>query len=247
MDMERYETRRRKGWFPWSNLGRVADVDDFHGVIWDKGGDEVERPTWRLVKDKNVYVEAGEDWVTNLHTKVSWFTNMWNVLLTGIGADRVYCGRITLERCIWYQVVRCGFVTKVQHPADRRYSLPVPKWEYWLWLITARSGSVNTHGSPGSYSKTCGWSRWSDKPRRMILEHVQWTKGYLLLNGIVSNLNKSRIGHQIGRVSCWLWIYRWWDYRIMRSILDRGPWVMSWKFRPEGPVEAGWIDVAKWW
>ena len=88
MDMERSETRRRKGWFPWSNLGRVADVDDFHGVIWDKGGDEVERPTWRLVKDKNVYVEAGEDWVTNLHTKVSWFTNMWNVLLTGIGTDR---------------------------------------------------------------------------------------------------------------------------------------------------------------
>ena len=23
--------------FPWSDLGQVADIDNFHGVIWDKG------------------------------------------------------------------------------------------------------------------------------------------------------------------------------------------------------------------
>ena len=96
MDMERSGTRRRKGWIPWKNLGQVAGIDDFYGTIWDKGREEVKRFAWRLVKDKNVCVEAGEDWVTNLHTKFSWFTNMRNVLLASIGDDREYYSRISL-------------------------------------------------------------------------------------------------------------------------------------------------------
>ena len=109
MDVERYETRHRKGQFPWNNMGRVADINDFHGVIWDKGA-------------------------------------------------------------------------KVQHLVDRWYSLPSPQWEYWFWLIMARSGSVNTCKSPDSYFKTRGWSRWLYKSLRMVLEHAQWTGEYLLLN-----------------------------------------------------------------
>ena len=134
MDMEWSETGLRKEWLPWRYLGRVADIGDIHSVIWEKGSYEGKRSAWRLVKDKNVYVKAGEDWVTTLHAKVSWFTDMWTVILTGIGNDREDCGRTTLERCMWDQVVRSDSVTKMQHTADRWYSLRVPQYEY-LFLV----------------------------------------------------------------------------------------------------------------
>ena len=51
-----------------------------------------------LVKDKNVYVGTCEDWVKNLHAKVSQFTNMWNIIFTDICYGREYCGKITLEK-----------------------------------------------------------------------------------------------------------------------------------------------------
>ena len=59
-----------EGW-SWSDLRRGVERDDFHGTIRDKRRDEVNRSSKRLVKDNNVDVEAGEDWVTNLHAKVS--------------------------------------------------------------------------------------------------------------------------------------------------------------------------------
>ena len=132
-DVERCETKRRKGWFPWCDLGRVAGIYDFHGAIWDSGRGEFKRSAWR---------------------------------------------------------------TKMQHLADRWYSLPVPQWEYWFWLIIVRSGSVNTYGSPDGYFKTRGWSRWSDKPWRTALEHTRWTVKCILLNYTVSILNYLELGRR---------------------------------------------------
>ena len=53
---------------------------------------------------------------------------------------------------------------------------------------------MDTHGSPGSYSETCEGSREKDKPKRMILEHVQWTEEHLLLNCTVLILNDLKLG-----------------------------------------------------
>ena len=53
---------------------------------------------------------------------------------------------------------------------------------------------MDTHGSPGSYSETCEGSREKDKPKRMILEHVQSTEEHLLLNCTVLILNDLKLG-----------------------------------------------------
>ena len=154
--------------------------------------------------------------------------------------------KFTLERCIGDQMIRGDFVTKVQHLADRWYCLPVPQWKYWFWLVIARSGSVSTHGSPGGWSKTCGGTRGSDNPWRVILEHVQWREDCLLLNHTVSISNIFDIGYHIGSVSRRSWICRWSSHGIMMNMLVEGPWVNYRKLRPKKTVEAGWIDVVKW-
>ena len=69
-------------------------------------------------------------------------------------------------------------------------------------------------------------SRWSDKPWKMILEHVKWIEGYLLLNCTVSILNNLELGIRSVMFPVELWIYCWYDYWIIKIILDRGPWVM---------------------
>ena len=101
------------------------------------------------------------------------------------------------------------------------------------------------YGSPGSYSKTCGGSRGSDKNVGWYWSAYKWTDECILLNYTVSISNIFDIGYQIGNVPCWSWICRWWSHVIMMNMLVEGPWVMFRKSRPKEPVEAGWIDVAK--
>ena len=113
------------------------------------------------------------------------------------------------------------------NPADRWHSLPVSQREYCFRLIMARSGSVDVCGSPWDRCKNCGWSRWSDKPWRMILEYKTWTIEYLRSNYTVSILNYLKIGHQIGLVLYGFRIYRWWGHWIMLNMLVEGPWKMS--------------------